>query len=79
MIIHKKDYITSPFVYKTRNVCLAIYQEGVKTKNWQRFDVKLWQRKYWEQVIREQQSYETISNYIVANPANWKEDKFYKQ
>ncbi|MBC8003971.1 MAG: hypothetical protein H7X84_00745 [Verrucomicrobia bacterium] len=55
------------------------YIRGVKTMNWQRFDGKLWQRNYWEHVIRNQQAYETISNYIIANPANWNEDKFYKQ
>lgn len=54
------------------------YIKGVKTMNWQRFDGKLWQRNYWEHIIRDQQSYETISSYIVANPANWKEDKFYR-
>ena len=37
---------------------------------------KLWQRNYHEHIIRNEQSYQTISNYIINNPANWKEDKF---
>jgi len=38
----------------------------------------IWQRNYHEHIIRNEQSYHTISNYIINNPANWKEDKFYK-
>ncbi len=37
----------------------------------------VWQRNYHEHVIRNEQSYQTISNYIVNNPASWKEDKFF--
>ena len=40
---------------------------------------KLWQRDFYEHIIRNEQSYETISNYIINNPAKWNEDKFYVQ
>ena len=40
------------------------------------FNGKLWQRNYYEHIIRNEQSYENISNYIINNPANWKGDKF---
>ncbi|MDR3047849.1 MAG: transposase [Bacteroidales bacterium] len=36
-----------------------------------------WQRNYYENIIRNAQSYENISNYIINNPANWNVDKFY--
>ncbi len=39
---------------------------------------KLWQRNYYEHIIRDEKSYQTISNYIINNPQNWKGDKFYK-
>ncbi|NDP22611.1 MAG: hypothetical protein GZ091_16240 [Paludibacter sp.] len=38
---------------------------------------KLWQRNYHEHIIRDEQSYQFISNYIINNPAKWNEDKFY--
>lgn len=38
---------------------------------------KLWQRNYYEHIIRNEQSYQTISNYIITNPSKWKDDKFY--
>ena len=53
------------------------YIRGVKYLNWERFNGKLWQRNYYEHIIRDEKSYITISNYIIANPANWKDDEFY--
>jgi len=38
---------------------------------------KLWQRNYWEHIIRNEQSYQRIADYIVNNPINWQSDKFY--
>lgn len=39
---------------------------------------KFWQRNYYEHIIRHEQSYKNISNYIINNPATWKDDKFYR-
>ena len=55
------------------NGCLEIY----KSKN--EMMGKLWQRNYYEHIIRNEQSYQTISDYIINNPAKWAEDKFYRQ
>jgi REP element-mobilizing transposase RayT len=38
----------------------------------------VWQRNYHDHVIRNQQSYETIADYIISNPSKWKDDKFFK-
>ncbi len=54
------------------------YIRGVKTLGWQRFDGKMWQRNYWEHIIRDEQSYKRIAKYIIDNPKNWKGDKFGK-
>ena len=40
---------------------------------------KLWQRNFYEHIIRNEKSYQTISNYIINNPNNWKDDKFYEE
>ena len=53
------------------NACLEIY----KSKN--ELMGKLWQRNYHEHIIRDEQSYITISDYIINNPTKWAEDKFY--
>ena len=53
------------------NGCLDIYKSKKITMG------KLWQRNYHEHIIRDEQSYQTISNYIITNPAKWNDDKFY--
>ena len=37
----------------------------------------IWQRNYYEHIIRNQESYEKISGYIISNPEQWQKDKFY--
>ena len=53
------------------------YIRGVKQLDWPPFDRKLWQRNYFEHIIRNEFSYDKIANYIITNPSRWKEDKFY--
>lgn len=53
------------------NGCLEIY----KSKN--EIMGKLWQRNYYEHIIRNEKSYQNISEYILNNPSKWNEDKFY--
>ncbi len=55
------------------------YIRNVKNKDWKRFDGKLWQRNYWEHIIRNEKSYHNISNYIINNPLKWSEDKLYSK
>ena len=35
----------------------------------------IWQRNYWEHIIRDDKSYENISQYIINNPTKWNNDK----
>ncbi len=62
-----------------QSIVTVEYIRGVKTLGWQPFDGKLWQRNYWEHIIRNEQSYQRISNYIINNPAKWTDDKFYTE
>jgi putative transposase len=38
-----------------------------------------WQTRFHDHIIRNQQSWQNISNYIQNNPMKWEEDKFHKQ
>lgn len=38
----------------------------------------VWQRNYYEHVIRNEQDYLDIWHYIDANPARWREDEYHK-
>jgi len=60
-----------------KSITTVEYIRGVKTFGWQPFNGKLWQRNYHEHIIRNEQSYRTISEYIINNPVKWLEDKLY--
>ena len=51
---------------------------GVKQLGWPPFDRKLWQRNYYEHIIRDDISLQTIAYYIINNPAQWRNDKFFQ-
>jgi REP-associated tyrosine transposase len=55
------------------------YIRGVKQNNWPRFNKKLWQRNYYEHIVRSEKSYLQISDYIRTNPMKWHEDKYYER
>jgi REP element-mobilizing transposase RayT len=38
---------------------------------------RLWQRNYYEHIIRNAAAHRRIATYILNNPANWSNDKFY--
>lgn len=37
----------------------------------------VWQSRFHDHIIRSQNSYDRIADYIVNNPSNWKKDKFF--
>lgn len=37
----------------------------------------LWQKSFYDHIIRNQQEYEKVYEYIETNPLKWKEDKYY--
>ena len=73
--------VTKPIVgaivgaYKSlvTNKCLEIYKSRGEYMG------KLFQRDYWEHIIRNDQSYQYIADYIVNNPSSWEKDKFYNE
>ncbi len=57
-----------------QSIVTVEYIRGVKQLGWQPFNGKLWQRNYWEHIIRNEQSYQRISEYIINNPKKWDDD-----
>jgi putative transposase len=57
-----------------KSITTVEYIRNVNTHTWQQFDNKLWQRNYWEHIIRNNEENERIAEYIVNNPKKWDED-----
>jgi len=53
------------------------YIRGVKQLGWASFPGKLWQRNYWEHIIRDEVDLARIREYIQNNPARWAEDSLH--
>ena len=49
------------------------YIRGVKRHGWAPFQGRLWQRNYYEHVVRNEEDLEDVRQYIVGNPARWAE------
>jgi len=51
------------------------YIRGVKQNKWPPFAEKLWQRNYYEHIIRNEEDLNHVRQYIVENPLNWGTDE----
>jgi REP element-mobilizing transposase RayT len=51
------------------------YIQGVDEFAWPVFYKRLWQRNYYEHIIRDQADHERIAGYIRDNPVNWDQDE----
>ena len=51
------------------------YVRGIKMLGWMPFTGRLWQRNYYEHVIRDEKSLNRIREYILTNPARWDSDR----
>ena len=50
------------------------YADGVRQWAWLPFHQRVWQRNYYEHVIRDEETLNRIRQYIADNPARWGED-----
>ncbi len=60
-----------------KSITTNAYIQGVKNNNWTRFNKKLWQRNYYEHIIRNEKELKNIREYIFYNPGNWEKDEMF--
>jgi putative transposase len=54
-----------------KSISTHSYIQGVEQQGWPPFAGRLWQRDYYEHIIRSEQALERFRVYIDANPARW--------
>lgn len=64
-------------IHRFKTLTTKRYTDGVKEHGWTPFPGRLWQRNYYEHIIRDEQSYYRISEYIINNPLNWQGDDYF--
>ena len=62
-------------VHRFKTLTTKRYVDGVKRDGWPPFPGRLWQRNYYEHIIRDEQSLNRIRQYIADNPARWALDR----
>jgi putative transposase len=65
----------SNIIQRFKMITTKKYIDGVKNNNWQPFNKHLWQRNYYDHLIRTTTSLKNIREYIINNPATWDNDE----
>ena len=58
-----------------KSISTNAYILGVKHHGWPPFPGKLWQRNYYERIIRDEKELNRVREYIIYNPLKWEGDK----
>jgi putative transposase len=61
-------------VRRFKTITMKRYADGVRQLRWRPFDGRLWQRGYYERVIRNAAELDRIRRYIIENPMRWATD-----
>ncbi|MEM9162897.1 MAG: transposase [Cyanobacteria bacterium P01_F01_bin.4] len=60
-----------------KSITTHVYTAGVKCHGWEPFQKRLWQRNYYEHIVRNETSLETLRRYVLNNPTMWIEDQLH--
>ena len=61
-------------VHRFKSLTTARYRHGIYEKEWPPFEKRLWQRNYYEHIIRNEKSCDRLREYIRDNPILWDVD-----
>ena len=62
-------------VHRFKTMATKRYADGVNQLGWPSFPDKLWQRNYWEHIIRDDMELNQVREYILNNPIQWASDR----
>ncbi|MDD2622750.1 MAG: transposase [Bacteroidales bacterium] len=71
---------SQPFSSPSKTIGSIVRGYKIGVTKWMRQNTDLfyvWQRNYYEHIIRNKQSYQRISEYIMNNPETWTEDRLF--
>jgi len=67
----------SDVIKKFKTLATKRYIDGVRVHGWHSFSGKLWQRSYYDRIIRNETELNKIRTYIYNNPIEWDTDENY--
>ncbi|TET55082.1 MAG: transposase [Anaerolineales bacterium] len=57
-----------------KSITTVQYIHGVRNLGWPVFNKRLWQRNYYEHIIRDDRGLDNVRQYLFDNPTRWSED-----
>ncbi len=76
-VLHTPSSDVYPII-KSPSQTLGAMVRGFKSAVTRRANIPVWQRNYWEHIIRNQDSHHDIATYITNNPAQWETDSLHR-
>jgi len=65
------QYGLSDVIGAFKSITTHEYIIGVRNSNWPKFKKRLWQRNYYEHIIRNNSDLNRVRKYIIDNPQKW--------
>jgi putative transposase len=75
VVVQNKKPMLGDSIGAFKSITTHEYILGVDNNNWPQFYKHLWQRNYYEHVIRDEADLNRIRDYIQSNHVNWDEDE----
>ena len=72
-----KATMLGDFIGAFKSISTHQYIQNVHNQAWEPFHKRLWQRNYYETIIRNERQLDAIRTYIYNNPANWQADQLH--
>jgi len=69
----------SDYIHRFKTLTTKLYIDGVKKGSYPPFSKRVWQKSYYDHIIRYNHEYLQIWRYIDENPLKWMEDCYYVQ
>jgi REP element-mobilizing transposase RayT len=64
-------------VHRFKTLTTSQYAQGVKELGWEPFPGRLWQRNYYERIVRNERELQATRAYIIGNPFHWVQDEYH--
>ena len=71
--------VRAPRPTENGSVSITEVIKAMKSITTRKIGTKIWQRSFYDHVIRNDEDYQTRFRYIKENPAKWQQDKYYYQ
>lgn len=69
----------SDYLHRFKTLTTKLYIDGVKNNGYIVFDKKVWQKSFYDRIIRNEKEYRNIWEYIENNPLKWELDEYYRK